>query len=237
MSFGKPKIKTDGGEEVTLVDYKTAKTKRNATNWNFDGQPIADENLVYATEGDEWVSDPVVLGKHRVASKRVAAEDSFTFEAPAFIFEELKNLLLDRKPILSNKEEKARASELNKRIKKARNKKGISGTGVDGNDIEGTLVKMIFGKPKVLTESGEEVMLHDWEKSSSKKTSQPILSNVIYVAKQDRDDYGLVTVVQDWGNEVSIQALRTGRVVRMNKQKFNSVYELNNDESEFALFL
>ncbi len=41
--------------------------------------------------------------------------------------------------------------------------KTYKGKDKDGNEQEGKLVKMIFGKPKIVTDSGEEVMLHEWE--------------------------------------------------------------------------
>lgn len=41
----------------------------------------------------------------------------------------------------------------------------VKGKDKDGNEYEGELVKMIFGRPKIKTDDGEEVMLTDYEKA------------------------------------------------------------------------
>jgi hypothetical protein len=69
----------------------------------------------------------------------------------------------------------------------------IKGTDKDGNEYEGELVKMIFGKPKIKTDDGTEVMLTDFEKTSS-RVVEAAWSDIIRKAKRLRAA-GAITIL------------------------------------------
>jgi len=350
MSFGKPKIKSDGGKEVTLVDYEKVAKMRYTAAPEDESKENGSNTITERGPNDGQGG----LGKYNRKDRRDFSYRDFEFE----LINEMQDQLLDpmsvdweaiRKEYYSgwnelgeeeDEEEHQRDSieefisemqenqawgateksdrdpdeewewdgkKFNKRdqvnkkddVEKALDADPEStdesgngspdtgerykGTDKDGKEYEGVLLKMIFGRPRIKTDSGDEIMLSDWGKTSKMRRSatnwdfegqaidseelvvqssgdpeewvsdpvtlgssrrvasthskKQIKAHVIYVSRQDRDSLGLITVVQDWEDEVSIRSLRTSRVSRISRKVFDQSYEESDQESEFALFL